>query len=161
MFFLRRPRLEVTERCVHGSPKRCLNSLSFKRQSQLVTRSCRHKVNSSPVNSSHTCLVTQSTRHKRAHNKSASRNFFYLHSGQVAPRNSAEHGRRHYGNNAGWIKMALGMEVGFGPGHIVLDGTQPPPQERADPLIFGPHLLWPNGCIDQDATWYGGRPPST
>jgi len=121
MFFLRRPRLEVTERCVHGSPKRCLNSLSFKRQSQLVTRSCRHKVNSSPVNSSHTCLVTQSTRHKRAHNKSASRNFFYLHSGQVAPRNSAEHGRRHYGNNAGWIKMALGMEVGFGPGHIVLD----------------------------------------
>jgi len=30
-------------------------------------------------------------------------------------------------------------------------GAQPPP-------IFGPCLLWPNGCMDQDATWYGGRP---
>ena len=25
---------------------------------------------------------------------------------------------------AGWIKIALGMEVGLGPGHIVLDGDQ-------------------------------------
>jgi len=24
--------------------------------------------------------------------------------------------------------------------------------------IFGPSLLWPNGCMHQDATWYGGRP---
>jgi len=24
--------------------------------------------------------------------------------------------------------------------------------------IFGPHLLWPNGWMDQDATWYRGRP---
>jgi len=24
--------------------------------------------------------------------------------------------------------------------------------------IFGPYLLRPNGCMDQDATWYGGRP---
>jgi len=27
------------------------------------------------------------------------------------------------------------------------------------PQIFGPYLLWPNGCMDQGATWYGGRPP--
>ena len=27
------------------------------------------------------------------------------------------------GKTAGWIKMALGMEVGLGPGHIVLDGV--------------------------------------
>jgi len=40
-----------------------------KATSQLVTRSCRHMVNSSPVNSSHTRLIAQSTRHKRAHNK--------------------------------------------------------------------------------------------
>ena len=33
----------------------------------LVTRSCRHTVNSSPVHSSQTRLITQSTRHKRAH----------------------------------------------------------------------------------------------
>jgi len=24
--------------------------------------------------------------------------------------------------------------------------------------IFGPCLLWPNGWMDQDATWYEGRP---
>ena len=51
------------------------------------------------VNSSHTRLVTQLTRHKRAHNKATSRNF-YVHAGQVAPRNSAEHGRRTYGKRA-------------------------------------------------------------
>jgi len=28
----------------------------------------------------------------------------------------------------------------------------------AQPSIFGPRLLWPNGWMDQDATWYGGRP---
>ena len=28
----------------------------------------------------------------------------------------------------------------------------------AEPPIFGPCLLWPNGCVDQDATWYAGRP---
>jgi len=26
---------------------------------------------------------------------------------------------------------------------------------RAPPSIFGPCLLWPNGWMDQDATWYG------
>ena len=30
------------------------------------------------------------------------------------------------GQTAGWIKMALGMEVGLGPGHIVLDGDPAP-----------------------------------
>jgi len=28
------------------------------------------------------------------------------------------------GHTAGWIKMALAMKVGLGPGHIVLDGTR-------------------------------------
>jgi len=33
------------------------------------------------------------------------------------------------GQTAGWIKVALGMEVGLDPGHIVLDGdTTPFPQ---------------------------------
>jgi len=31
----------------------------------------------------------------------------------------------HCGQTAGRIKMKLGMQVGLGPGHIVLDGTQP------------------------------------
>jgi len=39
-----------------------------------------------PVKSSRGHLVTRSTRHKRAHKKAISRQFFYLHAGQVAPR---------------------------------------------------------------------------
>ena len=57
------------------------------------------------------------------------------------------------------IKMTLGMQVGIDPGHIVLDGDPaPPPPKGHRPPIFGPYQLRPNGCIDQDATWYGGRP---
>jgi len=65
------------------------------------------------------------------------------------------------GQMSAWIKMPLGMELGLSPGDFVLDGDplylhkkgqSPPPQ------CFGPFLLWPNGCLHQDATWYGGRP---
>ena len=53
--------------------------------------------------------------------------------------------------------MPLGME-GLGPDDIVLDGEPAPSPKtgRARP-IFGPHLLWPNGCMDQDATLYRGK----
>ena len=53
--------------------------------------------------------------------------------------------------------MPLDSKVGVGPGNIVLDGDPDPPrQKRGTPLpIFGPCLLWRNGWIDQDATWYG------
>jgi len=37
-------------------------------------------------------------------------------------------------------------------------GPVPLPKRGTDPPMFGPCLLWPNGCINQDATWYGGRP---
>jgi len=41
-------------------------------------------------------------------------------------------------------------------------GTQPPATKGTEPHpIFGPRLLWPNDCMDQDATWYGGRPRPT
>ena len=33
-----------------------------------------------------------------------------------------------------------------------------PPKKGAEPPIFGPCLLRPNGWMDQDATWYRGRP---
>jgi len=61
---------------------------------------------------------------------------------------------------AAWIKMRLGMEVGLGPGDFVLDGDPaiPSPKTGADPQNFGPCLLWPNGWMDQDCTWHGGRP---
>jgi len=47
------------------------------------------------------------------------------------------------------------MEVGLSPGDFVLDGDPAPSPKRGDaPPIFCPHLLWPNGCMGQDATWY-------
>jgi len=55
------------------------------------------------------------------------------------------------GQMVGWIKMKLGVEVGLSPGHIVLDGDPAPPK-GAQPPIFGPYLLRPNGWMDQDAT---------
>ena len=64
------------------------------------------------------------------------------------------------GQTAGWIKMALGLEVGLSPGDCVRWGPSPPPHERdgGPSPIFGPFLFWPNGWMHQDATWYGGRP---
>jgi len=65
------------------------------------------------------------------------------------------------GQTARWIKMPLGREVGLSPRHVVLDGDPAPLSENpkgAQPPIFGPCLLWPNGWMDQDTTWYGGRP---
>jgi len=33
-------------------------------------------------------------------------------------------------------------------------GAEPPPQKKK----IGPCLLWPNGWMNQDGTWHGGRP---
>ena len=66
--------------------------------------------------------------------------------------------------------MKLGMQVGLGSGHTVLDGDPAPSTERgtAAPTfeIYGRRLclrpynprclLWTNGWMDQDVTWYGG-----
>ena len=63
------------------------------------------------------------------------------------------------GQTAGCIKMPLGKEVGLSQGHFVLDGDPASlPKKGRSPPIFGPRLLWSNGCMVQDATWYGGRP---
>ena len=63
---------------------------------------------------------------------------------------------------AAWIKMPLGMAVGLSPDDFVLDGDPAPfSQKGAEPTspIFGPFLLWTNGWMHQDATWYGGQSP--
>jgi len=65
------------------------------------------------------------------------------------------------GQTAGWMKLVLGMEMGLSPDDFVLDGDPVPfPQKGAEPTspIFGPFLLWPNGCMHQTATWYRARP---
>jgi len=46
-----------------------------------------------------------------------------------------------YGQTAGWIKMALGMEVGLGPGHIVLDGDLATLPKKGQTPNFLPILL--------------------
>jgi len=67
------------------------------------------------------------------------------------------------GQTVGWINMKLGMQVGLGPSHIMLDGDPAPLSQRGTALLslpaeFSAHNLWPNGWMDYDATWYGGRP---
>ena len=64
----------------------------------------------------------------------------------------------YFGQTAGCIKMPLGMEVGLSPSDFVLDGDPAPYPKRVESPNFRPRLLWPNGCMDQDGTWYGGRP---
>jgi len=56
---------------------------------------------------------------------------------------------------SGWIKVPLGTEAGLYPGDIVLDGYPSPPSKKgaATPPHFSAHVLWPNGWMDQGATW--------
>jgi len=45
------------------------------------------------------------------------------------------------GQTSGWIKMPLGMEIGLGQGHIVLDGDPGPRQKMGhSPLQFSAHV---------------------
>jgi len=59
--------------------------------------------------------------------------------GGRAPRQFSAH--VYCGQTAGWIKMALGIEVDLGPVHVVLDGDSSPRQKRGQPPIIGPSLL--------------------
>jgi len=52
-----------------------------------------------------------------------------------------------------WTKLHL-----YSPGDFVLDGDPVTlPEKGAGPPIFGPCVLRPDGCMDQDATCYRGR----
>jgi len=61
---------------------------------------------------------------------------------------------------AGWMKILLGMELGLGPHDVVLDGDAAPlpPKGHSPPMSDHVCCLWSNGWMDEDATWYGGRP---
>jgi len=62
---------------------------------------------------------------------------------------------------AGCIKMPFVVELGLGPGDIVLDrDPAQPPKSGVSTPNFGSCLLRPNGWMDQDDTWHGGKPQS-
>jgi len=44
--------------------------------------------------------------------------------------------------------------------NIRCNSSPSPTPKGAQPAIFGPYLLRLNGCMDQHATWYTGRPRS-
>jgi len=54
----------------------------------------------------------------------------------------------HCDQRDGWIKMKLGMQVGLGPGYIVLDGDPAPLFKGAQPPQFSAHI-----CCGQIAAW--------
>ena len=63
------------------------------------------------------------------------------------------------GQTVGWIRMPLAMEVASAQATLCSMGTQLPQRGgHNSPPLFGPCLLWPNGWMDPDFIWYGGRP---
>jgi len=52
------------------------------------------------------------------------------------------------GQTIGWFKVKLGMKVGLGPGHIVLDGDPAPPPPKGQSPQFSVHI-----CCGQMAGW--------
>ena len=61
------------------------------------------------------------------------------------------------GQTAGWIKMPIGTMVGLGRTTLCYMQAQLHHSQGAQPPDFGPCRLWPNGCMDQDATYYECR----
>ena len=53
------------------------------------------------------------------------------------------------GQTVGWIKMKLGMQVGLGAGHIMLDGDPAPTPQKGG----GPPNFWPMSVV---AKWLHG-----
>jgi len=55
----------------------------------------------------------------------------------------------------GWMKMPLGKEVGLGPGHIVLDGTQwgPSPHSSPSPLSAHAYCGQTNKLLSSCNSW--------
>jgi len=47
--------------------------------------------------------------------------------------------------------MPLGTEVNLGLGDVVMGSKLP--LKGAQPPVFGSYLLYPNGWMDEDATW--------
>jgi len=61
------------------------------------------------------------------------------------------------GQTAAWIKMPLGMDVGFGQGYVTLDGTYSSPKQGD---IAAPHF-WPMSIVAMQTAGRRYRPRST
>ena len=59
----------------------------------------------------------------------------------------------YYGQTVEWIKTTLGMEIGLGPGHNVLDWDRASLPERDRAPNFKPISVVPNGLI-HPAVWH-------
>jgi len=91
----------------------------------------------------------------------------FLLNGDTAPPSTKKWGRAPHppqfsahiycGQTAGWIKMALRMEVGLGPGHNVLDGDPPP--KGGTVLQFSAHVYCGQtaGMLDRSRCHLAGR----
>ena len=66
------------------------------------------------------------------------------------------------GHTTGWKMFSVGYRcsrlIEIWKWNCVRWGPSYPQKGAQLPTIFGLCLLWPNGWIDQDATWYGGMP---
>jgi len=87
----------------------------------------------------------------------------WAHSSPFPPKGAQQsHFSAHVccGQTAGCIKIPLGMEVGLGPGHVMLDGDPaPPPPERGTATpTFRPRSTVAKWLLHQDTIWYRDRP---
>jgi len=71
-----------------------------------------------------------------------------LQKGGRAPPQFSAPANVYCGQTAGRIKMALAMEVGVGPGHIVLNGDPDLPPLKGHSPQFSAHV-----CCGQTAGW--------
>jgi len=62
------------------------------------------------------------------------------------------------GRTAGWINIPFGTDVGLVPDDIVIHGDPAPRLKRATHPTFRPMSIVAKLLLDQDATWYEGRP---
>ena len=67
----------------------------------------------------------------------------------------------HCGQTVGLIKMKLGMQIGLGPGHIVLDGDHLLLPQRGTPPQFSAHICCGQmaGCIKMPLAMEVGLSP--
>ena len=83
----------------------------------------------------------------------------------LPPKKGAERPRQfsaHFSKwSNGWMHHdATWYVVGLIPGDFALNGDPAPsPKKGGSPNFRPTSIVVPNGCMDQDATWYRGRPP--